>query len=571
MQQSAHSTYTVVPIKKNGVLADLTIKVGARTWNLLGPAGVSRELKLLPTESHDDLTSFLPVFIGSGTGAAIRTFMEQYDGPFAVIDKEHAITALTGAKQMVESRGHCLWVDHTAPDEALRCLTQWQNIHDARPLLPIVHPAWLRLDRPFYAKIKDTVESSRQFDFWGKLAYPRFTTRVPRILLVTSQYFLMGEVIAALDRMQAPYALLNINDDSLGQNEFVERLLTAVVTFKPDFALTINHLGVDREGVLMELLERLQLPLASWFVDNPHLILHLYTKLVSRWTALFTWDADNISSLKTLGFEHVFHLPLGTDPTRFAPPANTPSTHALKADVSFVGNSMVYKVAQRMKAGRFPAAMLKTYKHIAAAFGASNERDVRHFLEQSQHEVLQEYTALHTPEQRLAYETMITWEATRQYRTACVRQILPFAPLIVGDAGWHTTFRHEALPWRAHAELSYYSDLPWFYPLSSINFNCTSKQMKGAVNQRVFDVPACGAFLLTDQRSQMDELFEPHKEVAFYAHPEEVPSLIRFYLANPNARHKISLAARRRILAEHTYEHRLQCLMDQMRTTFGRP
>ena len=46
--------------------------------------------------------------------------------------------------------------------------------------------------------------------------------------------------------------------------------------------------------------------------------------------------------------------------------------------------------------------------------------------------------------------------------------------------------------------LNYYKDLPLLYNACKINFNATSLQMKEAVNQRVFDVPACGAFLLTD-------------------------------------------------------------------------
>ena len=74
----------------------------------------------------------------------------------------------------------------------------------------------------------------------------------------------------------------------MGCAEFVEELLRAVVEFKPDFVFTVNHLGVDREGVLIDLLARLELPLASWFVDNPHLILYVYDRLNSPWTSIFT-------------------------------------------------------------------------------------------------------------------------------------------------------------------------------------------------------------------------------------------------------------------------------------------
>ncbi len=156
------------------------------------------------------------------------------------------------------------------------------------------------------------------------------------------------------------------------------------------------------------------------------------------------------------------------------------------------------------------------------------------------------------------------------YRNGCVRRLLPFHPLIVGDRGWRVEFRHEPRQPRYLDALSYYAELPAFYGHSAINFNCTSKQMKGAVNQRVFDVPAAGAFVLTDWRPQMEQLFEP-EEMACYHDPEEIPDLTRYYLAHPLERRKMAAAGRRRVLACHTWEHRLQVLLEQMRSIYGTP
>ena len=111
--------------------------------------------------------------------------------------------------------------------------------------------------------------------------------------------------------------------------------------------------------------------------------------------------------------------------------------------------------------------------------------------------------------------------------------------------------------------------MPDFYPLSEINFNATSQQMKGAVNQRVFDVPAAGGFVLTDAREQLAALFTPGREAAVYAEPGEIEALARHYLAHPAERERVSRAARERIAAEHTYEHRLAKLALAMKKAFG--
>ncbi|WP_353116444.1 glycosyltransferase [Nitratidesulfovibrio sp.] len=599
-------------------VTDVEVTVDGRSMAMLGPGGPARELALLaPYErlraerpsgaAPPDITGpsdtseisgtagpsaspapsappVLPVLLGAGTGAALARLLELHPGPVAVVDRSTEILAATRLRERHADDacgGRILWVTDDDTDVALRTLTRWQYEHGGLQLLPLPHPFYLRLDRAHYARLRDVLSASARFNFWERAAYPKFAdpAALPRMLLITSQYFLMGEIVTACQRLGVPYHLLTLDDDEVGRGEFVEKLLRAVVEFRPDFAFTINHLGVDREGVLTELLEKLRLPLASWFVDNPHLILYLYRRIVSPWTAIFTWDADNLPSLRDLGFEHVAYLPLGTDPVRFAPPASPlPARHPWRARVSFVGNSMVYKVAHRMKAGKLPAALLRSYREVAAGFGAHGERSVGAYLRAHQPQLAAVYDGLGGPEEkdgqngaerRLSYETMLTWEATRQYRAACVARTLPFAPLIVGDTGWRKVFRTAPAGWRLHPEINYYSELPAFYPLSEINFNCTSKQMKGAVNQRVFDVPATGSFVLTDWRDQIENLFDPGREVVCYTEPEQADELLRHYLDHPEERARVVAAARRRILAEHTYEHRLRTLLDHMRRIFG--
>ena len=54
---------------------------------------------------------------------------------------------------------------------------------------------------------------------------------------------------------------------------------------------------------------------------------------------------------------------------------------------------------------------------------------------------------------------------------------------------------------------------------------------------------------------------QPGREVAVYNDPEEIGELVARYLADP--------AARERIAAEHTYEHRLAKLASAMKKAFG--
>ena len=574
-------------------VVDILVRRNGRTLPMLGDAGAARELSILPDDfpAPGGVQDVLPVFIGSGTGVALEAAvlrLEEAFGPdfsLAVVDREEDILAASGVRKRFSDKKGMVWPCGESvclsADDAIKFLTRWQALHGGKPLLPLLNPFYLRLDREYYSTIKAACDASARTNFWAQARYPKFKESQPRILMLTSKYFLMGEIVAACERLGIPHSLLQLPEGEFGRSEFIERLLAAVIAFKPDFVFTINHLGVDREGVLADLLERLRLPLASWFVDNPHLVLYLYSQLVNPWTALFTWDADNVDSLRDLGFERVAYLPLGTDVQRFIPPDMAQGRTRLpglpdlwNGDVAFVGNSMISKVAARMGRTPFPQTLLTGYQDIAAGFAATNERSVRAYLAREHPDRLRHFDALETAELKLGYETMITWEATRQYRFSCVEGILPFAPLIVGDKGWKEMLAEREAAgrtsvWHYCSELNYYDDLPRLYPFAAINFNCTSQQMKGAVNQRVFDVPASGAFLLTDYRQQVEDLFEPGREIICYHSPEEATELARYYLAHPEARLAVAQAARQRILREHSYEHRVRTLTARMRDFFG--
>jgi len=384
--------------------------------------------------------------------------------------------------------------------------------------------------------------------------------RPPRLLLLTSAYFLLGELATACQRLNVPHMLLDLGAREMDADDFVRALREANASFRPDAIVTVNHLGVDHEGVLYGLAQELSLPIVSWFVDNPEFILPLFPKPDPDGTFVLTWDADSLDAVRSFGFTKVAWLPLGADPERFRPdrPAGA-ARPEWRASVSFVGNSMLVKTARRLQAARPTPALLEAFAPLAGAFAASGERSVRAFMIAETPALVPDLDALGTV-RGTAFETAVVWRATLDYRLSCVAKTLDFSPLIAGDPGWRELLAGRA-GFRLHPEVNYYEELPDFYLQSDVNFNCTSVQMKGAVNQRVFDVPAAGAFLLTDSRSQLERMFEPGREVAVYASPDEVPELLARYLADAPARRRIGQAGRARVLAEHTYAHRLAALL----------
>ncbi len=84
----------------------------------------------------------------------------------------------------------------------------------------------------------------------------------------------------------------------------------------------------------------------------------------------------------------------------------------------------------------------------------------------------------------------------------------------------------------------------------------------GDVTMRIFEGTAAGALVLTDAARGLDELFEVGQEVVVYQDDSDLLRLIDHYLAQEEERAAIAAAGQRRTLAEHTYAHRAQAILD---------
>ncbi len=495
-----------------------------------------------------------PVFLGTGFFFHITPFIDNLNLPKLILIENNidifvAALRYLDLSNLLKNKKITFIIDNNE-NNILNKLTK----SGIKKFTPILYPPYLKVYTRFYSKLLEKLSNSSP-NIFEKLKYGKFNNQNVKILLISSKYFLMGEIISALKELQIEYEEILLNNDEFLTEDFIKILTQKIKNFKPDFTFTINHLGVDREGILMNLFEKIEMPLISWYVDNPNLIIKHFKNNISDYTTLLVWDKDNISDMKNIGFKNVFYLPLGVDCNRFKYISikNNPFKH-LKNDIIFVGNSMIEKVKKSYDRTNVPERFLKFYKKIAIDFAKTNEKSVENLIAKKYPDL---YTHFKTWDNinKTNFETTVTWEATRIYRYKCVKETLDFFPLIVGDIGWKNYFRDKCKYFR---EVNYYTELPLIYNLATINFNTTSLQMKNAVNQRVFDVPASKRFIITDYRKQLENLFEIDKEVICYKKTEEIPCLLEYFLKNKKKREEIVKNAYKRVFNKHRYTNRVK-------------
>lgn len=89
------------------------------------------------------------------------------------------------------------------------------------------------------------------------------------------------------------------------------------------------------------------------------------------------------------------------------------------------------------------------------------------------------------------------------------------------------------------------------------------------INNRTFDVAACGAFQLVDFKEDLPKFFIENEEMVTYRNNEELVNKMIYYMENEIERKRIAANARNRVLKEHTFEQRLNQLLDIISGSFS--
>jgi spore maturation protein CgeB len=85
-------------------------------------------------------------------------------------------------------------------------------------------------------------------------------------------------------------------------------------------------------------------------------------------------------------------------------------------------------------------------------------------------------------------------------------------------------------------------------------------QIKG----RNFEVPGCGGFLLTERVPHLERYFELGEEVAVFDGTDDLLEQIRYWLEHEQHRSRVAQAGYRRVMSEHTYDHRFAAIFAEL-------
>ena len=291
----------------------------------------------------------------------------------------------------------------------------------------------------------------------------------------------------------------NVTEVIVGSNDGLRH---QAQLYRPDVVIVLNGVHLFAPDYLDQLgdVRRMGIPAVVWFVDDPY-VTDNTVKLALHYDYVFTHERSCVRLYQSVGCGQVHHLPLAAHFGTFRP-MQVPRDY--ESDICFIGTGFPNRIALFDR-----LAPYLQDKKVVIAGGL--------------------------------------WERMRNYRM--IERFL----------------RKEGIPVLESA--SYYNGAKIVINLhrtpgaSPENRNAMNWPAE-SINPRTFDMSACGTLQLTDERSELREMYAVGSELAVYRDAADLMEQIDHYLTHESERLIVAAKGYRRTRMHHTFDDRMTRMLD---------
>ena len=108
-----------------------------------------------------------------------------------------------------------------------------------------------------------------------------------------------------------------------------------------------------------------------------------------------------------------------------------------------------------------------------------------------------------------------------------------------------------------HGLAKSFTEMPIIFKKSRINLNTTMRPIRSGLPQRIWDILACGGFLLTNYQPELDMFLTPGVHLETYHSLDELIEKANYYLTHDEEREEIALNGYKKVCEEDTVLHRV--------------
>lgn len=325
-----------------------------------------------------------------------------------------------------------------------------------------------------------------------------------------------------------------------------------------DFVFSINYFPV-----LSEVCNIFKIPYVCWIVDSP--VLELYSNSICRpWNRIFLFDYALYQEFAPKNPNCIFHLPLASDVStmdRICSHISEKDVMQYSSDISFVASLYTEKCPYNKL--KNPPDYLRGYLEgiIESQLKIYGYNFIRDLITPELAAEFKKYLpgfyqfpdTYEKNDAAVVADLYLSTKVTEQERLRLLHALSEHFSVDL-YTGSDTT----VLPKVHNKGLARtFTDMPKIFRLSKINLNMTAKSIKTALPLRIWDILACGGFLLTNYQSEIPEYFEIGKDLETYASEEELLEKCQYYLSHEEDRVQIAENGYQKVKQFHSLELRL--------------
>lgn len=350
---------------------------------------------------------------------------------------------------------------------------------------------------------------------------------------------------------------VEISKKDFSPKEGIHLLEKELLAHSYDFVFSVNFYPF-----ISEVCNIFQIRYICWTVDCP--VMELYSdSILNQWNRIFLFDAEQYAVFSPRNPSCIFYLPLASNPKRWHSVICHTSVSEQKrytADLSFVGSLYTEKCPY----DKLQNASAYLTGYLDGIMDVQQRIYGFHFLEELlTDEVVDEFSS-HLPGFYIPPEKSI-----RDDRTAMVQMYLEpkisakERTQILNLLGQkycvhvYTRSNTDGIPVKNCGPVKTLTEMPLVFHFSRINLNITSKSIHSGLPLRIFDVLACGGFLITNYQPELPDYFTPGTDLEYYSDEDDLINKVDFYLSHEKDRKEIAYNGLQKVIRYHNYPERL--------------
>ena len=317
---------------------------------------------------------------------------------------------------------------------------------------------------------------------------------------------------------------------------------------------------------ISDVCEKFQIPYVCYSVDCP--VLELFSQSIhNSMNRIFLFDYSQYSLFHPQNPDHIYYLPLATNPSRWDQVLDHISPedrYRYSGDISFVGSLYIEK-------SPFFSQIIP--EHIRGYIDGISQSQLLlpecNFSEDLIMDELLTYlkdTYPNFPSIPDAWQNTDTYAASHLYLDMHVSALERLNILQKLSSKYsvnlYTRSDSSALPdITAKGGVSTLTEMPKVFNLSKINLNITMRSIQSGLPLRIFDIMGCHGFLLSDYQSELPEYFQIGNDCDCYETFDELDEKVNYYLTHDDIRMEIAENGYQKVIQHHTWFHRVSTIL----------